>query len=130
MASNATTTMTLMIDMLPETLQNQVLEHLQEYLVKLADESDELLQDKRAKMLQDEIDSLKSKVGMLRSNIDELQSHIEMYESQIDQLEDLQDEFQWEITFKKTQNKLTAAAQKAKKEIAEGKAEPMDLDRL
>ncbi|MCY4401104.1 MAG: hypothetical protein OXD54_00845 [Candidatus Poribacteria bacterium] len=125
MASNATATMTWMIDALPETLQNQVLEHLQEYVVKLADESDEKLQEKCAKMLQSEIERLQShikmsqaEIEMFTSQIEKLQSHIEMYESQIEQLENWQDEFQWEITFKKTQDKLIAAAQRAKEEIA------------
>ncbi|MDE0636088.1 MAG: hypothetical protein OXI43_09615 [Candidatus Poribacteria bacterium] len=137
MASNATATMAWMIDALPETLQNQVLEHLQEYIAKLADESDEKLQEKSAKMLQSEIERLQShikmsqtEIEMFKSQIEKLQRHIEMCESQIEQLEELQDEFYWEKTFKDTQDQLTAAARRAKQEIAEGKAEPMDLDRL
>ncbi len=137
MASNATATMTWMIDALPETLQNQVLEHLQEYIAKLADESDEKLQEKSAKMLQSEIERLQShikmsqtEIEMFKSQIEKLQSHIEMCKSQIEQLEELQDEFHWEVTFKDTQDQLVAAARRAKQEIAEGKAEPMDLDRL
>ncbi|MYF99745.1 hypothetical protein F4212_11555 [Candidatus Poribacteria bacterium] len=43
---------------------------------------------------------------------------------------DLHDELQWDISFYNTQDQLVAAAQRAKQEIAEGKAEPMDLDRL
>ncbi len=45
-------------------------------------------------------------------------------------LEDLQDELQWEDTFKKTQSKLVAAAQLAKKQIASGYSQPMDYDKL
>ncbi|MFQ6014885.1 MAG: hypothetical protein ACE5NP_05535 [Anaerolineae bacterium] len=43
---------------------------------------------------------------------------------------DLQDELQWDTLFKKTQPQLIAVARRAKKEIAEGQAEPMDYERL
>ena len=43
---------------------------------------------------------------------------------------DLQDELQWNALFKRTQDKLVAAARRAKEEIAAGKAEPMDFGRL
>lgn len=43
---------------------------------------------------------------------------------------DLEDELQWELSFNNTQDQLVAAARRAKQEIAKGKAEPMDLDRL
>jgi len=43
---------------------------------------------------------------------------------------DLQDELQWDALFKRTQDKLVAAARRAKEEIAAGKAEPMDFERL
>ncbi len=43
---------------------------------------------------------------------------------------DLQDDLQWDALFKRTQDKLVAAARRAKQEIAAGKAEPMDLERL
>lgn len=43
---------------------------------------------------------------------------------------ELQDELRWDIAFNNTQDQLVAAARRAKQEIAEGKAEPMDLDRL
>jgi glycerate-2-kinase len=45
-------------------------------------------------------------------------------------LEDLQDELKWDNSFKKTQQKLIASAQRAKREIAEGLAKPMDYDQL
>ena len=45
-------------------------------------------------------------------------------------LADLQDELQWDTLFKRTQQQLIAAARRAKKEIAEGRAQPMDYDRL
>jgi hypothetical protein len=47
-----------------------------------------------------------------------------------DHVENLQDEIQWDITFKKTRSQLVAAAQRARQEIAEGHAKPMDYDRL
>ena len=76
MASNAITTMTQMMETLPEALQNQVVEHLREYIAEL------------------------------------------------------EDELRWEASFNRTQEQLMAAARQAKQEIAEGKSEPMDLDRL
>jgi len=39
---------------------------------------------------------------------------------------DLQDELQWEALYEKTQPQLVAAARRAKQEIAEGLAKPMD----
>ena len=76
MASNAVTTITRMMETLPEALQNQIVEHLREYI------------------------------------------------------SELEDELRWEASFNRTQEKLIAAAHRAKQEIAEGKAEPMDLDQL
>ena len=76
MASNAITTMTRMMETLPEALQNQIVEHLREYIA------------------------------------------------------DLEDELRWQASFNRTQEQLMAAARRAKQEIAEGKSEPMDLDRL
>ena len=43
---------------------------------------------------------------------------------------ELEDELRWEASFNRTQEQLMAAARRAKQEIAEGKSEPMDLDRL
>ncbi len=76
MASNAITTITQMMETLPEALQNQIVEHLREYIAEL------------------------------------------------------EDELRWEVSFNNTQEQLVAAARRAKQEIAEGKAEPMDLDQL
>lgn len=45
-------------------------------------------------------------------------------------LDDLRDEIRWDEAFAKTQPGLVAAARKAKEEIAAGKAEPLDIDRL
>ena len=76
MTSNAITTITQMMETLPEALQNQIVEHLREYIAEL------------------------------------------------------EDELRWEVSFNNTQEQLVAAARRAKQEIAEGKAEPMDLDQL
>jgi len=76
MPSTAIATLVRMLEGLPESAQNRMVEHLREYI------------------------------------------------------EDLHDEAHWENTFKKTQGKLVAAAQQAKREIAEGKAKPLDLDQL
>ena len=76
MTSNAITTITQMMETLPEALRNQIVEHLREYIAEL------------------------------------------------------QDELRWEASFNDTQEQLIAAARREKQEIAEGKAEPMDLDRL
>jgi hypothetical protein len=76
MSSTAIATVIKMMESLPEPVQDQVVDHLREYL------------------------------------------------------EDLQDELQWDSLFKKTQQQLVAAARRAKQEIAEGHAEPMDYDQL
>jgi DNA-binding transcriptional regulator GbsR (MarR family) len=55
---------------------------------------------------------------------DRVAEHLKEY------LEDLQDELKWDNSFKKTQQKLIASAQRAKKEMAEGLAKPMDYDKL
>jgi hypothetical protein len=52
--------------------------------------------------------------------VDYLQEHIE----------DLKDEFQWETSFKQSQKELVNAAKKARQEISEGLAKPLDIDRL
>ena len=74
MSSTAIATVTKMMEALPEPAQDQVVEHLREYL------------------------------------------------------EDLQDELQWDALFESTQAQLVAAARRAKQEIAEGLAKPMDYD--
>jgi hypothetical protein len=76
MSSTAIATVIKMIESLPEPAQEQVVEHLRDYLA------------------------------------------------------DLQDELEWDLSFKKTQAQLVAAARRAKQEIAEGQAEPLDYDQL
>lgn len=67
-------------------------------------------------------------VKMLESLPDDLQErvaeHIREY------ITDLEDEARWESSFKKSQDRLVAAAQQAKREIAEGRAMPMDYEQL
>lgn len=76
MSSTAIATVIKMLESLPEAAQEQVVEHLREYLA------------------------------------------------------DTQDELQWDTLLKKTQPQLIAAARRAKREIAEGLAEPLDYDQL
>ncbi|WP_414754883.1 hypothetical protein [Anabaena sp. CCY 9910] len=45
-------------------------------------------------------------------------------------ISDLQDEARWEQSFQKTQVNLVAAARRAREEIAQGEASPMDYDQL
>lgn len=45
-------------------------------------------------------------------------------------IEDLRDELQWDALFEKTQRQLVAAAKRAKQEIAEGHAQPLDYNQL
>ena len=76
MSSTAVMTLVKMVESLPDTAQEQVVEHLREYIATL------------------------------------------------------QDELQWNATFKKTQSQLIAAARRAKQEIAEGRATPLDYRQL
>lgn len=43
---------------------------------------------------------------------------------------DLEDEERWQVSFEQTYEQLIASAQKAKREIAEGKSSPMDYEQL
>lgn len=43
---------------------------------------------------------------------------------------EMQDEIQWDISFKRTQEQLIAVARHARQEIAAGHAEPLDYNRL
>ena len=51
---------------------------------------------------------------------DQVVEHLRVY------LEDLRDEGRWDKTFKKTEAQVTKAAQRARKEIAEGLAKPLN----
>jgi len=65
---------------------------------------------------------------MLESLTEEMQERV--VEHLREYILDLQDELQWDALFKHTQDKLVEAARRAKEEIAAGKAEPMDFERL
>lgn len=65
---------------------------------------------------------------MMESLLERLQNQIAEYLREY--VAKSQDELRWDIAFNNTQDQLIAAARRAKQEIAEGKAEPMDLDRL
>jgi len=45
-------------------------------------------------------------------------------------LADLQDELKWDNLFERTQSQLVAAARRAKQEMMQGRAQPMDYERL
>jgi hypothetical protein len=47
-----------------------------------------------------------------------------------DYLQDLQDEALWDETYSRTQDKIVAAARQAKRDIAAGKATPLDPGQL
>ncbi|MEW6381175.1 MAG: hypothetical protein AB1611_16430 [bacterium] len=47
-----------------------------------------------------------------------------------DYIEDIREEMKWRESFSKSQGKLVAAARQARKEIAEGRAAPLDLEKL
>lgn len=47
-----------------------------------------------------------------------------------DYIEDLRDEAHWNESFSQTQANLVAAARQVRKEIADGKATPLDLEKL
>jgi hypothetical protein len=65
---------------------------------------------------------------MLESVPEPLQE--EIVEHMRDYIEDIRDEAKWKESFSRTQDKLAAAARQARQEITEGKAGPMDVDRL
>ena len=67
-------------------------------------------------------------VKMMESLPQDLQNRVA--EHLREYLADLQDELKWDNSFKKTQEKLIASAQRARREIAEGLAKPMDYDKL
>jgi hypothetical protein len=67
-------------------------------------------------------------VEMMESLPETLQQQVVEYLKEY--IADLKDELQWDESFKKTQPQLVAAAQRAKQEIAEGKAQEMKLNEL
>jgi hypothetical protein len=45
-------------------------------------------------------------------------------------LQELEDEMKWDTLFKNTQPQLIAAARRARQEMAQGLAQPLDLEQL
>ncbi len=58
------------------------------------------------------------------SEQDRVAEHLREY------LAELEDEEKWDEAFAKSQDKLIQAAHEARKQIAEGKSEPMDFEKL
>lgn len=67
-------------------------------------------------------------VKMVESLPDALQERVAEHIREF--IADLEDEAQWEASFNRTRNSLIAAAQQAKREIAEGQVTPMDYEQL
>ena len=67
-------------------------------------------------------------IEMMESLPETLQQQVAEYLKEY--IAELKDELQWEESFNKTQPQLVAAAQRAKQEIAEGKAQEMKLNEL
>lgn len=67
-------------------------------------------------------------IKMLETLPDQLQGNV--VEHMRDYIEDLRDEAKWKESFSRTQDKLIAAARQARQEIAEGKASPLDVEKL
>ncbi len=67
-------------------------------------------------------------VKMMETLPEETQSQV--VEHLREWLLDMEDESMWDESFARTQNGLYEAAQNARKQAAEGKAEPMDFSRL
>lgn len=65
---------------------------------------------------------------MLESLPEQLQERV--LEHMREYIEEVRDEAMWSTSFSRTQENLTAAARQARKDIAEGKAAPMDMDKL
>jgi glycerate-2-kinase len=65
---------------------------------------------------------------MLESLPEQIQERV--LEHMREYIEDIRDEAKWDESFTRTQTNLVAAARQARKEIAEGKASPMDRKRL
>ena len=67
-------------------------------------------------------------IKMLESVPDSLQEGV--VEHMRDYIEDVRDEAEWKDSFCRTQDKLVSAARQARREIAAGKASPLDFDKL
>ncbi|GAB6270735.1 MAG TPA: hypothetical protein DDY86_11195 [Syntrophaceae bacterium] len=67
-------------------------------------------------------------IKMLEAVPDQLQENV--VEHMRDYIEDIRDEAIWNASFARTQDKLVAAAQQARREIAGGKSSPFDSEKL
>ena len=67
-------------------------------------------------------------VKMMENLPEETQSQV--VEHLREWLLDMEDEAMWDESFARTQKKLYKAAQDVRKQVADGKAEPMDFSRL
>ncbi|TAN43449.1 MAG: hypothetical protein EPN22_09965 [Nitrospirae bacterium] len=67
-------------------------------------------------------------IKMLESVPDPLQESV--VEHMRDYIEDVRDEARWKELFCRTENKLLAAAQQARREVFQGKGNPMDIEKL
>ena len=67
-------------------------------------------------------------VKMVESLPDDLQERVSEHIREY--IADLEDEAKWESSFPRSHPNLVAAAQQAKREIAEGKSVPMDYSQL
>lgn len=67
-------------------------------------------------------------ITMLESLPDPVQDRV--VEHLREYLAEMQEELAWDEQFKRTQPQLIAAARRARQQIAEGLAQPLDYDRL
>ena len=67
-------------------------------------------------------------VKMMESLPENMQARVVSYLQE--HIEDLKDESQWDASFQQSQKQLVNAAKKARQEISEGLAKPLDIDRL
>jgi translation initiation factor 2B subunit (eIF-2B alpha/beta/delta family) len=67
-------------------------------------------------------------VKMLETLPEQLQDRV--VEHVREYIEDLRDEVRWNESFSRTQESLVIAARLARKEITEGKANPLDIEKL
>jgi len=67
-------------------------------------------------------------IKMLETLPEQLQDRVVEHVRQF--IEDLRDEFRWDESFSRTQEPLVTAARLARKEIGEGKASLLDVEKL
>lgn len=67
-------------------------------------------------------------IKMLESLPEQVQERV--MEHLCEYIEEIKDEANWNNSFAKSQSKLIAAAKQAKKDVKNGKSEPMDLKKL